>query len=124
MYFNGISCIDERRCWVTADGPVDGYIYHTADGGETWNEQFKVLAGSLIDVKILPSGEGWAVGGYFYTNTFDSVFLHTTNGGETWTEANTITNAYPNAIAVPSSERAYSTAFLRNGLSSILGYQQ
>jgi len=121
-YFNGIDCLDEARCWVTAEGPEGAWILKTEDYGRTWVEQLFLADRSLIDVQMLDANEGWAVGGEILSNTFNALFIHTMDGGKTWLTSNTINNAYPNAISVVSSNRAFATAFMRNGLSSILVY--
>lgn len=121
-YLNGISCVDELACWVVGENDDGAYIINSQDGGKTWNEQTFLPGMSLIDVKMIDHREGWAVGGEILSNTFNALFVHTVDGGKTWSTANTIANAYPNAITVVNSNRAYATAFLRNGLSSILGY--
>jgi len=111
------------NCWVVGEGPDSAYIFRTSNGGVTWVEQVALPGSSLMDVQMLNVNEGWAVGGELLPNTFNALFLHTTDGGKTWVNTNTIANAYPNSISVSSAGRAYSTAFLRNGLSAILAYK-
>jgi len=123
FYFNAIDCPDTKRCWAVAEGPAGAWIFHTPDGGLTWVEQYQSPTGSLFDIKFVNSLEGWAVGGSIKVSTFDALFLKTVDGGKTWVNQNTIPNAYPNSITIVNSERAYATAFLRNGLSSILVYR-
>ncbi|HEY6160431.1 MAG TPA: T9SS type A sorting domain-containing protein [Bacteroidia bacterium] len=86
-----ISCIygaDQNNAWVTLDDLNNGGggIYHTADGGVTWNQQtpsaFSGAYGYGDLIYFWNANEGLAVGdsngGYweFYT---------TSNGGTTWT---------------------------------------
>jgi hypothetical protein len=123
FYFNGIDCADVNNCWAVAEGPEGAWILATNDGGDTWKEQHFVAGGGLFDVKMVNSKEGWAVGASLTVVTFNALFLHTQDGGETWVNANSIENAWPNSITVVNSDRAYATAFLRSGLSSILAYK-
>jgi len=124
LYFNGIDCLDDLSCWVVGEGPAGAWIFKTSDSGRTWVEQIALGVGmSLMDVQMLNQNEGWAVGGEILANTFNALFLHTLDGGKTWTNTNTIPNAFPNSISIPSSGKAFATAFLRNGLSAILAYK-
>jgi len=123
FYFNGIDCVDNLNCWAVAEGPDGAWIVATSDGGNSWREQFFQSSASLFDIKFINTKEGWAVGGSITAVTFNALFLHTMDGGNTWVNANSIDNAYPNSLAVVNSGRAYATAFLRNGLSSILVYK-
>jgi len=122
FYFNGIDCADERRCWAVAEGPDGSWILHSDDSGDTWKEQWHQANSGLFDIKMINALEGWACGAGLSV-TFNAIFLHTTNGGITWTNEGNIRNAWPNSISIVNSERAYATAFLLNGLSSILSYQ-
>lgn len=123
FYFNGINCVNELNCWVTAEGPEGAWIFRTSDGGNTWAEQTFRPGDSLLDVQMLNLNEGWAVGGMILSNTFNALFLHTVDGGKTWTVGETIPNCFPNALSLVTSDSAYATAFMRNGLSSILAYR-
>jgi len=122
FYFNGIDCIDTQRCWAVAEGPEGGWILATADGGNTWTEQYFHATGGFFMVRMLNEQEGWAVGGIYKENTFDALFVHTTDGGATWTADPLIPNAVANYLEVVSSTTAYATAFLRVGGSSLLAY--
>jgi len=122
FYFNGIDCADTQRCWAVAEGPEGGWIVATTDGGNTWTEQYFHAAGGFFMVKMLNAQEGWAAGGVYKENTFDALFVHTTDGGATWVADPVIPNAAANAIEVVSSTKAYATAFMRVGGSSLLGY--
>ena len=121
FYFNGAHCFG-NTCWAVAEGPWDAYIFKSADGGRTWAENAVFPGKSLMDIEFRSDLEGWAVGGTLFENTFEALFAHTTDGGVTWETTETIANAYPNGITITESGVAYSSAFMRNGLSSLLAY--
>ncbi|MGD8718064.1 MAG: M20/M25/M40 family metallo-hydrolase [Candidatus Zixiibacteriota bacterium] len=75
--FVGVSVpTDGSRAWVVSDG---GTIYHTADGGENWEQQNAPAArGALWSVQFLSDQLGYTVGE-------SGTCLKTSNGGETWT---------------------------------------
>jgi len=123
FYFNGISCANTQQCWAVAEGPDGAWILNSNNGGETWTEQYFLTLAGLFDIKMIDPNNGWAVGAVVAGISFNALFLLTNDGGRTWTNQNTVNNAWPNSITVVSLERAYATAFLRSGLSSILAYQ-
>ncbi len=65
--------------WVVASNYIDS-IYHTADGGETWEGE---KIGSKLfwhDVAFMDADTGWVVGG----SSGSGRILKTTDGGESW----------------------------------------
>jgi hypothetical protein len=66
MYF-----INLDMGWIA--GP-NGRIYHTMDGGYTWEEQNRLTNASLYNVWFADENTGWAIGA-------GSTVLHTDNGG-------------------------------------------
>ena len=80
-----IHFIDEFEGWVV-DSHFDdvGRIYHTTDGGFSWDLQDDPVIEGLYCVFFLNSEIGW-VGGQ------DGLIMHTNNGGDTWTEQQTPT---------------------------------
>lgn len=65
---------------------VDGLIYNTSDGGETWNRQSSPTRGELIHLDLVSDKRGWVVGS-------GGTILHTEDGGETWNRQQSHTNA-------------------------------
>ncbi|MBD3163476.1 MAG: hypothetical protein GF328_15340 [Candidatus Latescibacteria bacterium] len=74
---------DAQLGWAST---YDNEIFHTTDGGSTWEAQYShpEVPYSTISGVAFPTPEiGWAVGG---VETFGQSF-RTTDGGDTWTEA-------------------------------------
>ena len=53
-------------------------MYHTTNGGRTWEPQNSGVSTDLLDVKFLNASEGWAVG-------TEGTVIHTSDGGVKWT---------------------------------------
>lgn len=73
--------VNQTHGWiVTYNTPDDtnnaGYVYHTTDGGETWEEQFTTES-ALFGVHFVDEMTGWVVGDH------RSLYL-TNNGGDSW----------------------------------------
>ena len=69
--------IDPQTGWISGQ---EGLVLHTADGGQTWNQQETDAYDDLHDIVFIDKQRGWAVGGDIFAN----MILHTANGGETW----------------------------------------
>src|SRR5690606_23508505 len=69
--------------WAVGDR---GVIWHTADGGRSWQMQSSGVRGSLRSVCFLTDQHGWVVGGETtpYTGLSHGIVLATTDGGRTW----------------------------------------
>ena len=77
----GIFFVDKTHGWiVTYSTPNEiensGYIYHTSDGGQTWEEQFTTKT-ALFSLHFVNRNIGWVVGDQ------RSLFV-TIDGGKTW----------------------------------------
>lgn len=81
---HGVSFLTKEEGWVV--GQL-GKIFHTVDGGKSWDEQRSGTNLLLTAVDFVDRTHGWAVGER-------GVILHTTNGGKTWREQPSGT-AYP-----------------------------
>ena len=77
----GIHFADNSHGWIITystpnDSENSGYIYHTTDGGKTWEEQFTTKS-ALFSLHFVDRKTGWVVG--------DKRSLYvTTDGGKTW----------------------------------------
>lgn len=69
--------------WAVGDR---GVIWHTADGGQSWNPQHSGVTCQLHSVCFLDDKLGWAAGGFTkpYSHTTVGVVLHTRDGGQKW----------------------------------------
>lgn len=76
----GIFFLDMQNGWCYGGKPA--MIYHTTDGGVSWNEQYmEDYFGETVvqDVHFTNSQTGWAA-------VWSGSLLHTTDGGENWIE--------------------------------------
>ncbi len=76
--------VDRATGWAVGDR---GVIWHSRDGGATWQQQTSGVECGLNSVFFLDSRRGWAVGGECrsYANSSRGVVLRTIDGGENWT---------------------------------------
>ena len=63
---------------VQKSAGITGYVFHSNDGGRTWEEQFRDRA-IIRSVKFVNATVGWAVG---------SKVWHTEDGGKNWVQRN------------------------------------
>ncbi|NBC66641.1 MAG: hypothetical protein GVY07_13425, partial [Bacteroidetes bacterium] len=87
---------DENHGWATGvdfeNSPLTGVILYTDDGGQNWEEQYKIegsCACSIPSITVLNRDEVWVSG--FDDEDFldienDGLLLQTSNGGQTWQE--------------------------------------
>jgi photosystem II stability/assembly factor-like uncharacterized protein len=80
---NDVCFVDTMHGWAVGDR---GTIWHTTDGGNTWNLQAAETDCALHSVSFIDKQHGWAGGGatQLYTHVSQGVVLHTRNGGRTW----------------------------------------
>lgn len=74
LSLNKIVFVTSKKGWVVGE---DGTIFHTADGGLTWQRQGSSTSVELLGAHFVNSQEGWVVGD-------EGTILHTTSGGNTW----------------------------------------
>ncbi len=81
-----VSFVDRARGWVVGEA---GLIWHTADGGKTWEKQASGVACRLERVQFLPDGSGWAAGGWAwpYASDTQGMVLSTRDEGQSWLPA-------------------------------------
>ncbi len=81
--------VDPQRGWTVGDR---GTIWHTADGGHSWQLQESGVTCRLTSVSFVDADHGWVVGGVSepYTHTTRGVLLVTSDGGRTWKHDRTL----------------------------------
>ena len=61
IYFEQIQFVDNKQGWICGEY---GKIYHTNDGGETWQEMDQMdLPTMVLNLEKSPGGEIWGSGG-------------------------------------------------------------
>jgi photosystem II stability/assembly factor-like uncharacterized protein len=92
---NRIQFIDALQGWTVGVKYIGddtfGYpehraaIYHTSDGGLTWEEQYNPdLEITLTGVSFVDANHGWAVGFVLNSGVTGGTVFHTSDGGTTW----------------------------------------
>lgn len=98
IHFYTIHFVNELKGWAGGEARLNGdqraIIFHTLDGGLTWDLQYEGAASphhGIVDIIFIDSLTGWAVGSINeYTNI---AILKTDDGGETWLPQPTGINA-------------------------------
>ena len=85
---HAVQFIDQAEGWAVGD---DGVIWHSIDGGKTWERQKTGTRASLRGVHFQTPYTGWVVGRRELPGDGGSVgvMLRTTDGGITWMEMGT-----------------------------------
>ncbi len=78
-----VTFVNGELGWAVGDR---GVIWHTADGGKSWQRQTSGVTCRLQSVCFLNEQIGWAAGGSTqpYSHTTVGVVLHTRDGGQKW----------------------------------------
>jgi photosystem II stability/assembly factor-like uncharacterized protein len=81
--FTDIDFFDEQTGCAVGSKPGGDFIYHTADGGQTWTQAITPSTNYewILDVDYVSKSNVWAAG------TQDRVY-HSTDGGSTWSILN------------------------------------
>jgi photosystem II stability/assembly factor-like uncharacterized protein len=121
---SGVVAVGPLSAWVVGGSDHDsvlnpngyGTVYHTTDGGTTWERKGAVGEIGNVDlVKVTAYGDSvWAVG----TNGI----LHTSDGGATWT--NQLPTGYENVILqgvyTPDGNTVWVTGGNKDGYATVL----
>jgi photosystem II stability/assembly factor-like uncharacterized protein len=73
----GVKAMSPTDVWIVGNY---GAIFHTTDGGKTWQSRDSGTKSPLFSVEFGDADHGWIVGK-------SAVILDTTDGGRTWTSA-------------------------------------
>jgi photosystem II stability/assembly factor-like uncharacterized protein len=94
---HAVQFVDPTEGWAAGD---DGVVWHTIDGGKTWERQKTGTRASLRGLHFLTPYHGWAVGRVEAPcgGPAVGVLLRTADGGMTWDEVGV--NALPGLHAV------------------------
>src|SRR5262245_28863733 len=79
---HAVQFLNKNEGWAAGD---DGVVWHTIDGGQTWERQPTGVRGSLRALFFRDPMEGWAVGREELPGGgSNGVVLGTRDGGVTW----------------------------------------
>src|SRR5262245_29674390 len=93
---HAVQFVDDTEGWACGD---DGVIWHSIDGGKTWERQKTGTRASLRGLHFITPYTGWAVGRIESpAGVSVGVLLKTTDGGLRWEEVGT--NVMPGLHAV------------------------
>ena len=67
--------VGDQHAWAVGDA---GHIYHTANGGQTWERQLGEQLDDFRQILFLDGTHGWITGD-------NGILLETRDGGQTWT---------------------------------------
>jgi photosystem II stability/assembly factor-like uncharacterized protein len=84
--YDDISFISPDTGWAVGSSVGEGRIYHTVNGGNTWNVQ-KIAGSYMRSIEFADKNIGFA--GALGTSN-QGVFFKTTNGGATWTDISSV----------------------------------
>jgi len=133
-YLNDIDCPTTTDCWAVgesgSDSPQPGVrILHTSNGGQSWTVQMYLNDPdySLMDIAMLNTTEGWAVGGYL-SRSITGEFFHTVDGGNHWVQSTPLADEYATALSLyyngtGPTYNGWASALTIEGQSSILIYK-
>lgn len=105
--------VDPDTGWY---GNGEGKIYHTADGGATWNLQWDHPGTFVRCLAFVDDQTGFAgnVGTGYFPNVSDETLLYkTTDGGETWSP---VPGAQIEGIAGLCAMQALTTPYINHGV--------
>src|SRR5215469_56123 len=82
-----IQFVDEREGWAVGD---DGVIWHSIDGGQTWERQYSGVRASFRALHFITPYTGWVVGRMEMPGGVSrGIVLVTTDGGLKWAPMST-----------------------------------
>ena len=94
---HGVIALDESHIWLVG---AYGQIFHTRDGGATWEQQKSGVQTLLVDGAFVDRTTGWAVG-------IGGVIVHTRDGGATWQPQKTGTARHLFSISFVDTNRGW-----------------
>ncbi len=87
-YCQSVCFVDTSNGWLVSGS--SGFIFHTSDGGRTWDPQDLGERAYIATVTFVDNQYGWVAGG----NT-NGVIFRTTNSGKSWVRGTTPPDGLP-----------------------------
>lgn len=94
--FSDVSCTSEDECWVSSSCVNE--IYHTTDGGESWEIQHTDYPTDSVEMRDAQNGYAVGAEGFVY---------RTTDGGAHWTPINSVGRPLWHVSCPPSGQTCY-----------------
>ena len=102
---NNIHFVDDQIAWAVGEA---GHIFHTTNGGKTWERQLGEQLDDFRDVLFLNDHQGWIAGD-------NGLLLETQDGGGTWTTLNSRSRQRLIGVHFPSLDPKWGWAMRRDG---------
>lgn len=93
----GVCYTGDREAWMIGEL---GRIFHTTDGGATWERQDADTKRPFLTIACLGPGQAWVAGK-------NGVMYRTTNAGQTWTPVATGSNRHVFALGFANARRGH-----------------
>ena len=89
--------VNDREGWMVGEL---GRIFHTADGGATWDRQDAGTKRPFLSVACVDSRTAWVAGK-------EGIVYRTTDGGATWAQSTTGSDRHLFSIQFPNQQRGH-----------------
>lgn len=93
----GVCYASDTEVWMIGEL---GRIFHSTDGGATWERQFADTKRPFLALACVAPGQAWIAGK-------SGVMYRTTDGGATWTAVTTGSNRHVFALAFANARRGH-----------------
>ncbi len=105
-------------------GPYLGHIFHTSDGGATWEEQTYAESEktALFCLQMFNRREGWAAGHNDGASQQRSQLYHTLDGGQTWVRSDFHVNCDPRGMDFINESEGWISGFRSSTQGRYLHY--
>lgn len=80
-FLRTVSFPDSLHGWIAGDS---GVIYHTSNGGVSWDQQETHIQNEIISIFFLDENRGWASAFNYTKEPYGTILLSTQNGGLNW----------------------------------------
>ena len=102
---NNIHFVNDQLAWAVGEA---GHIFHTTNGGKTWERQLGEQLDDFRDVLFLDDQQGWIAGD-------NGLLIETQDGGVTWTTLNSRSRQRLIGVHFPSLDPKWGWAMRRDG---------
>ncbi len=128
----GIDFVNRNEGWIVGyysyspnqTGPYLGHIFHTDDGGASWEEQNYANSSevALFNVQMFNRREGWAVGHNDGAANRRAQLYHTVDGGASWSLSSYHVNCDPRGMDFVDESEGWVSGFYSSSQGRYLHY--